>query len=47
MLDIFRVKHDKKYFGCGRELVWSELAPLSGPELNELLSIELIDYFSD
>ncbi|CAD8170809.1 unnamed protein product [Paramecium octaurelia] len=36
-----------KRFGCGQKLIWSELPPLSGPELNELLSIELIDYFND
>ncbi|CAK69185.1 unnamed protein product (macronuclear) [Paramecium tetraurelia] len=42
-------QNDKKNkrFGCGQELIWSELPPLSGPELNELLSIELIDYFND
>ncbi|CAD8180578.1 unnamed protein product [Paramecium pentaurelia] len=51
-LDIVRESEQQtnikiKKFGCGQNLVWSELPPLSGPELNELLSIELIDYFSD
>ncbi|CAD8170807.1 unnamed protein product [Paramecium octaurelia] len=35
-----------KSIGCGRKFNWSEQPPLSGPELNELLSQDLIDFFN-
>lgn len=42
----FRINQEKS-LGCGRTIIWKDLAPLSGPLLKELLSPELIDYFND
>ncbi|CAK69183.1 unnamed protein product (macronuclear) [Paramecium tetraurelia] len=39
--------YKQKSLGCGNVIVWKDLAPLSGPLLQELLSPELLDYFND
>lgn len=38
--------YTNKSIGCGIKFNWSEQPPLSGPELNELLSQDLIDFFN-
>ncbi|CAD8180580.1 unnamed protein product [Paramecium pentaurelia] len=47
---LFKVENQdyntNKSIGCGIKFNWSEQPPLSGPELNELLSQDLIDFFN-
>ncbi|CAD8077126.1 unnamed protein product [Paramecium primaurelia] len=38
---------EQQSLGCGRQIVWKDLPPLSGPLLQELLTPELLDYFND